>query len=199
MKKILLFFPTLIIVLSVISVFGKPMPTSANSESSSVLKRVLPDSLYIMLKNRPTIFYSSGHHGYSWSLIARMDSTYQVYSGRVLGSGDCYINEFSGSDRFDTTKLFITNNAILSWGFDTISAEVINMKKVYREPFITIWTDLSVFNSNGENVFSSDNAISFAGIDSVTFNKKYHKLCLIMWWISSDERIREFIPDSAIY
>ncbi|MDE5607849.1 MAG: hypothetical protein K2I64_02820 [Muribaculaceae bacterium] len=71
------------------------------------------------------------------------------------------------------------------------------MKKVDRTPFVTIWTDLSVFDSNGENTFSSDNAISFAGSDSIAFNKKYHKLCLMMWWIA-DLKIREYILDSVI-
>ena len=197
MKKIHI-LPLLIIVLSVISVLGNSIPALSNSGSSSILKQILPDSLCILLKNRPIIFYSSGHYGYSWSLIARNDSTYQVYSGRVDYSGDCFLNEISGSAHFDTTILFIHNEAILSWGFDSISVEVANMRKVDRTPFVTIWTDLSVFDSNGENIFSSDNAISFAGSDSVAFNKKYQKLSLIMRWIS-DPRIREYIPDSVIY
>lgn len=197
MKKIL-FLPTLLIGLIVFSVLGNPTPHLTNNESGRILKQTLPDSLYSALKKRPMIFYSNGHYGYSWSLIARIDSTYHVYSGRVGYTGDHNHNENSESITFDTTKLFINNNEILSWGFDSISTEAINMKKVYRTQYVTFWSDLSVFNSFGENTFNSDNAISFAGGDSLVFNKKFHKLCLIMWWLS-DSKIREHIPDSVIY
>lgn len=199
MKKILV-LPTLIMVLCLFSVLGNPTPnlTNTESESGGILKHVLPDSLYTILKNIPIIFYANGHYGYSWSLIAKIDSTYQVYSGRVDYFGEHYLNDISESIPFDTTKLFIHNNAIISWGFDSISDEAINMEKVNRSPNVTLWTDLSVFNSNGVNIFSSDNAISFAGGDSKGFNEKFHKLCLIMRWLS-DSRIRKYIPDSAIY
>ncbi|MDE7153573.1 MAG: hypothetical protein K2O00_03900 [Muribaculaceae bacterium] len=197
MKK-LLFLPTLIIVLSIFSVLGTPVQNLNSAESENILKRSLPDSLYTKLKNRPIIFYSSGHYGYSWSLIARIDSTYQIYCGRVSYTGDQNNNETSESIPFDTTKLIIHNNAILSWGFDSISVEATNMEKVYRSNYITLCTDLYVFNSNGVNIFNSGDAISFAGRDSIGFNEKFQKLCLIMMWLS-DSRIRKYIPDSAIY
>lgn len=144
------------------------------------------------------IFYSTGHYGYSWSLIAMIDSSYHIYSGRVSYTGDPNHNDIPESTPFDTTKLLINNNTIISWGFDSIYSQAINMKKVYRKQYVTFGTDLSVFNSFGENTFNSDNAISFAGDDSLTFNEKFHKLCLIMWWLS-DSKIREHIPDSVIY
>lgn len=197
MKKILFFF-TLIIVLTVFSVWANQTPNLVNADSCGILKHTLPDSLYTILKNKPIIFYSRGHYGYFWSLIARVDSTYQVYSGQVSYSGERYLNEISESDPSDTTKLFIHNNAILSWGFDTIAYEAMNMSKVNRTPYVSLWTDLSIFKCDGVNIFSSDGATAFSGKDSIAFNNKFHKLCLIMWWLA-DSRIREYIPDSAIY
>lgn len=197
MKKILFFLP-LIIFFTIFSIWANPISNLPNTDSCSIIQQSLPDSLYSILKNKPIIFYSRGHYGYSWSLIAKIDSTYRVYSGRVSYSGDIELNETSESIPFDTTKLFIHNTALLSWGFDSIFIEAINMKKVNRTPHVTLYTNLSVFNSDGLNIFSSDDAIAFAGGDSLIFNKKFHKLGLIMWWLL-DSRIREYIPDSIIY
>lgn len=196
MQKI--FLSTLIIVSIVFTIWANPTPNLTNTDSCAILKRTLPDSLYNILKKRPIIFYTRGHYGYDWSLIARMDSTCSIYSGRISYSGDLYIDKIPEGLPFDTTKLISHNNALLSWAFDSISVQAADMKKVNRTPFVTLWTDLSVFNSDGENIFNSDNAIAFAGVDSLVFNEKFNKLCLIMWWLA-DSRIREYIPDSAIY
>ncbi|MDE6277107.1 MAG: hypothetical protein K2M06_03270 [Muribaculaceae bacterium] len=197
MKKIIFLF-TLIIVLIELTFWANPIQNLTNINSGAFFKHASLDSLYTTLKNRPIIFYSRGHYGYGWSLIARMDSTYSIYSGHVSYSGEFYIDKTPEGLPFDTTKLISVNSALLSWAFDSISVQAVNMKKVNRTPYLSLWTDLSVFNSDSENIFNSDNAVAFAGKDSLAFNKKFNKLCLIMWWLS-DSRIREYIPDSAIY
>lgn len=197
MKKIII-IPILLIFSFLFSILANSMSNLSNTTSSNILQQILPDSLYTLLKDRPVIYYSYGHYGYSWSLIARIDSTYRIYSGRVGYTGDKYLDKISDSVPFDTTKFIIHINNLLSWGFDTISAEAINMKKVHRTSDFTLYTDLSGFNSDGVNVFNSDDAIAFSGGDSTIFNAKFNKLCLIMWWLSNS-RIRKYIPDSTIY
>lgn len=179
--------------------------TSRNVESNfnkcnkdEILRNVLPDSVYSLLKGKSVIFYSYGHYGYSWSLIAKMDSGYQTLSGKVDYVGEQYFNKPSESNQFDTTHLFSKNHALFSWGFDTIASKVKSMKKISRDPYVTIYTNLSIINSDGVNVFNSDDAVAYSGPDSLCFNRKYHKLCLIMRWLS-DTNIRQYIPDSVIY
>lgn len=192
MKKII---PILIIVFSLVSIWVQPMTKSVNIDSNNILQRYLPDSVCALLKNKPLIFYARGHYGYSWSLIAKIDSVYRIYTGRVDYTGISCLNKASDSVAFDTTKFITHNNKILSWGFDTISAEATNMKKMCRTTYVTIYTDLAVYNSFGVNTFSSDDAIAFVGKDSLNFNKKFRRLCLLMWWLSNS-KIREYFPDS---
>lgn len=163
-----------------------------------ILRQSLTDSLYSLLKGKPVIFYSYGHYGYSWSLIAKMDSAYQAFSGRVGYGGERHFSKPTESNQFDTTHLFFKNRALFSWGLDTIASEIKSMTKISREPYVTFYTNLSIINSEGVNVFNSDDAVAYSGPDSLCFNKKYHKLCLIMRWLS-DTNIRQYIPDSDIY
>lgn len=162
-----------------------------------ILRKSLPDSVYSLLKGKSVIFYSSGHYGYSWSLIAKMDSGYHAFSGRVSYGGEHHFNKPTEYNQFDTAHLFSQNQALFSWGLDTIASKVKSMKKISREPYVTFYTNLSIINSDGVNVFNSDDAVAYSGPDSLCFNKKYHKLCLIMWWLS-DANIRQHIPDSIL-
>lgn len=197
MKKIFLFIAVMLGT-TLSSAFSESIPNWDNTNSENILYRSLPDSLYPILKNKPIIFYSYGHYGYSWSLIALIDSTYRAFSGRVGYLGDRHLNEATEANQFDTAQLFSQNSALLSWGFDTIPTEIIYMEKVNVKPYISFYIDFFVTDSVGKNVFSSDDAMVYSGSDSVNFNNKFHKLCLIMRWIS-DAGIRQFIPDSAIY
>lgn len=163
-----------------------------------VLRQSLPDSVYSLLKGKSVIFYSYGHYGYSWSLIAKMDSGFQAFSGRVGYGGEHHFNKPSESNQFDTTHLFSKNQTLFSWGLDTIASKIKNMKKISRDPYVTFYTNLSIINSEGANIFNSDDAVAYSGPDSLSFNIKYNKLCLIMRWLS-DSNIRQYIPDSVIY
>lgn len=192
MKKNII-FPIVSILFLLFSFLANPMSNSTND----ILKEILPDSLHTLLKGRPMIYYSYGHYGYTWSIIAKTDSTYRIYSGDVDYMGNLHFHKISETDSFDTTKLIIHSNALLSWGFDSISSEAIKMKRV-SGPYYPIYYDLSIFNSDGVNVFDSPQNVTFSGEDSINFNKKFDKLCTIMWWVSNSE-IRKYIPDSIIY
>lgn len=197
MKKIIN-FPILLVIFPLFSILANPRLNLRGITSNDILQQISPDSLYPLLKNRPIIYYTYGHYGYSWSLVVRIDSTYRIYSGHVDYSGDQYLDKTSESIPFDTTTLIVNNKALFSWGFDTISTEAVNREKVFRKPFLTIYADLWVFNADGLNIFCSDNAIAFTGSDSIAFNKKFDKLCLIMWWLSNS-KIRKHVPESIIY
>lgn len=195
MKKILLFFVT-VITLTSLSALNQP-PNLDNINSEHIVYNSLPDSLHRFIKNRSLIFYSYGHYGYSWSLIVKMDSSYKIFSGRVDYSGYRHLNATKEINQIDTAMLFYKNNDLFSWGFDSISTEIKSMKKIKQEPYTTIYSDLSVYNQEGERIFGSDDAIAYSGPDSISFNKKFHKLCAIMRWIS-DSKFRQYVPDPII-
>lgn len=176
----------------------EPTCDSDITKSEDFLCSVLDDSIYIIVKDKPMIFYSYGHYGYSWSLIAQTDSCFRAFSGRVDYGGKRHISTPDETNQFDTTLLFSRNRALLYWGLDTIPTEVNKMERVNRKQYVTFYSDLSVINSDGSIVFSSDNAVAYSGPDSTEFNKKYDKLRLIMRWLS-DPYIRQYIPVSAIY
>ena len=182
----------------ILTALGNQTSAFENDNSESIIRRALSDSIYLQFKNKPIIFYSCGHHGYIWSLIVKIDSGYRALSGRVGYGGGRHINPSSESNHLDSTMLFSQNRTLLSWGLDSLSSEINKMKKVRREHYVTFYENLSVFNSDGKNVFNSDDAIAYSGPDSVIFNKKFHKLCLIMRCLS-DSTLRKYIPDSAIY
>ncbi len=197
MRTIFIFIG-LVFCLIMISAFGKPIPESNSDDFEFILRHPLPDSLYSLLRGKPVIFFTHGHYGYSWSLIAKMDSGYQAFSGRVTYGGERYTNKLTESTQIDSARFFSQNQDLLSWGFDTISSKINIMKEISRGPYMSIRRNLQVINSEGINVFTSDATAAYSGPDSLDFNKKFRKLCLIMWWLS-DYRLREYIPDSAIY
>lgn len=192
MKKIM-FFAALIICFTL----SATVPNCDNPESKAMPYPALPDSIYYLIKDKPIIFYSYGHYGYTWSLITRIDNNFQAFSGKVSYTGDCILTEPTKANQLDSTLLFSKNRVILTWGLDTIPTEGTEMKAIKRENYVTFYDNLSVFNSDGVNVFDSDDAIAFQGPDSLEFNNKFNRLCLLMKWISSPV-IREYLPESLI-
>ncbi len=168
------------------------------AEPINVLSRALPDSLNLRVKGHPAIFYSYGHYGYKWSLIVKTESGFNAFSGKMSYLGHPDINQLTEENRIDSAKLFSKNCELLTWAFDSISTEGIDMKRIRRAPYTGIYKDLSVINSEGRILFSSDDAAAFSGPDSLNFNKRFLKLCLIMYWLS-EPKIREYIPESTIY
>lgn len=195
MRKIVL-----IIGLSVCFILSWAYKNPSYNEDNSdmaLLYRILPDSIHSMLHNKPILFYSYGHYGYSWAIATKTEDNIRVFSGRVSYSGDCYLENPRGRNRFDSAAFFLANKSLLSWGIDSISTESLTMKPIKCDSCISIHSILSVIDSCGKTVFNSDNTIAFSGPDSLKFNNKFHKLCLIMRWLS-DPEIRPYITDSMI-
>ena len=198
MKKLII-CPILILSISLFSVLANPNSSLSNNAYYKVTaQKVLPDSLFILIKDKPIIYYYRGHNSHTWSLLVKTDSSYRIYSGISNYYGVQYYDRISDSTSFDTLKLLSLNEALLSWGLDTMPAEAINMEKVHWPQYFPIYTSLSVFNAEGVEEFDSDDAIAFSGGDSITFNTKFHKLSLIMWWLSAP-KIRPYIPEELIF
>ena len=85
--------------------YKNPSYNSDNSDMA-ILYRILPDSIHSMLHNKPILFYSYGHYGYSWSIATKTEDNIRVFSGRVSYSGDCYLENPMGRNRFDSTAFF---------------------------------------------------------------------------------------------
>lgn len=181
-----------------ISAYRNPKPYSKNNPNESPISGILPDTILLLVENRPIIFYSYGHYGYSWALVTKIDNNIQAFSGRTFYSGDKLLTEPSKLNQFDSTDFFSANEALISWGFDSIDSEGLKMRSIKREHYVSVNENLSVINTDGVCVFDSDDAQAFSGPDSLEFNKKFHKLCLQMRWLSEPE-IRPFIPKSAIF
>ncbi|MDE6422812.1 MAG: hypothetical protein K2K95_05270, partial [Muribaculaceae bacterium] len=52
---------------------------SVEVSDQSILRRILPDSIYSSIEGSRILFYTIGHHGYSWSLITMKDSAFLGY------------------------------------------------------------------------------------------------------------------------
>ncbi len=128
MKTILIVF-AVFLCMTLSSAFGGPTSGFNNDNSDDILRKSLPDSVYSLLEGKPVIFYSYGHYGYSWTLIAKMDSGYRAFSGRVGYGGDCHLNRPTEFNRFDSTLLFSKNQNLISWGLDSLSSIINSMKK----------------------------------------------------------------------
>lgn len=171
-----------------------PKSDSSNLSCMAYLHDALPDSIYQTINNNPFIFFSYGHHGYSWSLVTRIDYRYKAFSGRVGYNGDKHLTPSTIVNEFDSVLFFLANKSVFEWGIDTIASEAVEMKGNELEYYVPIYDNLSIIDSNGACIFNSSNTPNFSGPDSLKFNESYHKLMLLMRWLS-DPGIREYFPN----
>lgn len=197
MKKILLFIGLILFLNSFSAQNEQDLNNDRYKCAESLLKTIMPDTIYSLIENKPILFYTYGHYGYSWSLVTKVDSNnIHAFSGRVSYSGNNHIIQSTESNRLDSIALFSANADIINWGFDTLPTEGLQMEAVKKNDIF--WTDLDVINCDGMIIFNSNGATVFTGPDSIIFNKKFQKLCLIMKWLS-EPKIRKYIPDSVIF
>lgn len=185
MKKILLFI-VVMVGFTMSAAYQEPISDSGMTVEMKRLRRILPDSIYTMIENRPVLFYFYGHHGYGWCILTRAGTGYRIYRGRVYEGRDEQLAEPLTFNHSDSVTFFSEYEALLSWGFDSIPVEASKMKPVKAEPlFLGYWESLELVDSCGRCIFDSGNARSFSGPDSVNFNKKFHKLVFAMTWLSA--------------
>lgn len=102
MNKIFYFIATLL-VLSAVSVIGAtPKENSNYLRTKAILRSALPDSFYSEVENRPVLFYSYGHYGYTWSIITKIDNDFRAMSGKVDYRGAKRLIEPSADNSFDS-------------------------------------------------------------------------------------------------
>lgn len=167
--------------------------------TNSQLTYVLPDSIALLLQNQPSLFYSYGHYGYSWSIITVVNHDFRTYSGRVSYIGEKAITSTRTEDKFDSTLFFNNNKRLLLWALDTMPFTAQKMTPIYGSHTNSMYTELTIYRPKSKDSFHVDNnVICFAGPDSVVFNHNYHRLCLILRWLSAPN-MRKYILDSLIY
>ena len=191
MKKLLLFF-VFIIGLTMAADCDKTVSKSENTFEKEWLRRVLPDSIYFKIENRPLIIHSYGHHGYSWTIISRIDTDYCAYVGRVHGDSE-FVRPMSSKNKY-SLAFFSTFAPLMSWGFDSLLSQVSKMEPLEGKTMFAGYSEsLKLIDSCGKCVFESKNSQSFSGPDSVAFNKNIHALEFIMMWLSSPE-LQQTLP-----
>lgn len=190
MKKLLL-----IILFIWVAISSVCMPESQMSDNSStrILREILPDSVYLSFKNKPMIFFSYGHYGYSWSIISVGFDDFTTCSGKVGYHGESTLVEQSEAIQIDSVLFFSENSKLILWGVDSLSVKAAEMTPLKRDTFMTIYSFLSIIDSDGKETFNSDDAIGFSGPDSLEFNHNFHRLWLIMYWLA-EPNIRRCIP-----
>lgn len=115
MRKILIVFGIFICCL-MISAYRNPTIYFNNNLIDSELSLTIPDSILLLVENRPIIFYSYGHYGYSWSLLTKLDNDIKAFSGRTTYSGNKLSAELSENNKFDSIELFSANERLITWG-----------------------------------------------------------------------------------
>jgi len=196
MKKII--FVLGFLLFSLILLSNNPESNSDDYRDLNLLHHILPHQIDTMIQNKSMIFYTVGHHGYNWSLIVRDGTNFCAYNGRVTAA-EKIVYEQTNDNRFDSIAFFNANNAIFSWGIDSLPIQSVKMKRIRPSGWISIWESLAIINELGETIsdFNYNNAIRFSGPDSIVFNDKFNRLALLMYWLASPE-VRKFLPDSII-
>lgn len=167
--------------------------------NKSLLARTLPDSVYQLMKDRPALLYTYGHHGYTWVVITPKDSSYQVYSGKVRPARDfSRIYEPTGGNQIDTAMLFSKKRDLFDWAFGKMHSDLSNKKRIKGQFYATFYHRLSVIDSTGRTMFTQDAWDTYSGPDSKRFNKKMGKVMFIMLWLAMPE-LRDCIPESKVF
>lgn len=173
-----------------------------NSDSSTsgkrLLQEVLPRSLQIKYNKSPYIFFSIGHRGYSWSIVANIDGQLSFISGEVNCSGEKIVRSQVFDNKSDSLN-FIASNKDLLWGvFNTIShcsdETIVHKPKTYNP----IHSNISIFNSNGNMTFNYEGAIhSNDSLNDCPF-KEVARIRLLMLWLAMPD-IRQYLSTKDIF
>lgn len=198
MKRILLIIGGLFICSFLATSYKRPKIDRYDSTAINLIYRTLPDSLISLTEKYPMVFYSRGHYGQSWMLLTKVNNHFRVYSGSIDYAGNRNLTEAISLSQFDSCAFFCANKSLLSWTFDTFVTKSLKMIPIKNKPYMTIYKTISVINPYSDVEFTTDCSVTFSGPDSLEFNNKFHKLCLIMQWLS-EPRIRQYIPDSVIF
>ena len=139
------------------------------------------DSLCRQIMAKRHILFWNGHHGQNYSLVFDNDSNYVVMA-RSNGSNVV---------RSDTIR---RDAELLRWAMDSLIAKAADMIPVKRDYYATIYRELIVHTSDNAEFYMPYDIISFAGADSVSFNKKLGRLQYFMLWYAANDDFREFAP-----
>ena len=135
------------------------------------------------------IFYCTGHHGVIWSLITFDSAEIRFYNGTTRH----YIDT-SYTVPLDTLLFIKDNVKTITWGYDSLAIAAKSMRPLERTEYSPFYNELYVIK-DGKMLFRLNNAISYAGQDSIGFNRKLNRLKLLMLGLAAPS-LRPYLPSS---
>lgn len=148
----------------------------------------LPDSVKSIIAENRSIIYSYGHHGQIWVVIYEKSDSLYILNGTT--------RQYQSMDKseFDTTTFLNSNRPIIKWGLDSLILQSKAMIPRYRTQYSSLYRSLCVYEPKNQTFFDSNDAVAYSVTDSIAFKNKFHKLCLLMYWLSSSE-IRPYVTE----
>ncbi|MDE6206232.1 MAG: hypothetical protein K2M55_00300 [Muribaculaceae bacterium] len=155
------------------------------------------DTILDIIDGNEIIFFSTGHHGYSWTMAVSRNGYYVMLGG----------SSRDNNLRIDT---IITNNPILDWAIDSLAIYGREMKQPKNDGYITIYQDLLVFSADKKLLFEGTNLMNrhFVGPDLKYFYDNFGRLYYYMfYYLFSEEELksiklpspkRNIIPHGAV-
>lgn len=135
------------------------------------------------------IFCCTGHHGVIWSLITFDSAEIRFYNGTTRH----YIDT-SYTVPLDTLLFIKDNVKTITWGYDSLAIAAKSMRPLERTEYSPFYNELYVIK-DGKMFFRLNNAISYAGQDSIGFNRKLNRLKLLMLGLAAPS-LRPYLPSS---
>lgn len=166
---------------------------------NTLIYKAFGKRLYNLFKHNPTIYYYDSYtknQGHS-VLIVKIDGQYQLYRVNVTNNEHSTAPQRIIFDRSDSAVFFKANKGIIDWGLDSLSKEITNMTVVKSENKTPMDDSFSILNNWDYGAITFNESDKFSGPDSLAFNIKYRKLCLIMRWFTQDY-LRRNLPDSVM-
>jgi hypothetical protein len=188
MKNLLNLF---LFMLFVTAQFVTAQPTTADNstrdEQTAWIQSLLSEQGE-SIKGNDYLFYSTGHHGIIWSLIASDSSGIHLYNGTTRARIEQETSELTDS------LSFIKNNIkTISWGFDSLANASQSFSAVKDKVYNPIYNQIYVIK-NGNTVFSYlDTKDRYVGPDSTNFNSKLGRLSYLLFWLASPST-RPYLP-----
>lgn len=137
------------------------------------------DSITDIIEDREFLYYTKGHYGHIWSLVALDKGHYIIVSGNTRNN-DCHIDTIS------------INEPLLEWGLDTMALH--KMRPVESSSYWPFHERLVLYSSKKEIIFDCSDTNTYSGTDSVIFNKKLNKLKYLMYWLAAPIEIQKKLP-----
>lgn len=138
---------------------------------------------------REYLYYSIGHHGYSWTTIVRENDGYAIMYGCTRDKSIHKITKHRKS-------------RVLEWGFDSLRVLSSNLITREADNYITIYENIGLYFDGDSALFKlndmKNKPASFHGMNSEHHNEMMNKLNYFMYWICMPEDVQGMLPTPKI-